>query len=77
MVERWVSDKLHDILGISDRTIAEFLVQVAKKSTSEDTLISYLKSNDVIDTGDANFVSFAKELYQKVSNELSMKNRIS
>jgi pre-mRNA-splicing factor ATP-dependent RNA helicase DHX16 len=66
MVERWVSDKLHDILGISDRTIAEFLVQVAKKSSSEDSLISYLKANEVIDTGDANFVSFAKELYERV-----------
>jgi pre-mRNA-splicing factor ATP-dependent RNA helicase DHX16 len=66
MTEQWVADKLHDIVGMSDKTIAEFLVGLAKKSSSEDGLINAMRQTGVIEV-DTKVVSFARELYQKVN----------
>lgn len=65
MTEQWVNDKLHDILGMSDRTVAEFLIGLAKKSSSEDGLINAMKQTGVINV-DPSTIGFARELYQKV-----------
>ncbi|CAG7818252.1 unnamed protein product [Allacma fusca] len=64
-VERWVNDKLHDILGLSDRTVGNFIISLAQKSSSEDNLIERLEATGAIDI-DPNVISFAKELYGKV-----------
>ena len=42
-MERWVGDKLHDILGISDKLIAQYLLGLASKSKSEDDFIDILE----------------------------------
>ena len=65
LTERWVSDRLHDILGLSDRYIAQFMVALAQKASSSQDLVQ-----KVIDTGtvdvDQNMITFLGELYTKV-----------
>lgn len=64
-LETWVNDKLHDILGISDKYIGQYLIGLATKSTSTDGYISSLKETGAIDVNDS-VISFARELWDKV-----------
>ena len=64
-VSRWVSDRLHDILGISDKVIAEYLVGLAGKASSPDAFIQKIRDTGTIDV-DNNVVTFARELWDKV-----------
>ncbi|KAG5180936.1 P-loop containing nucleoside triphosphate hydrolase protein [Tribonema minus] len=63
-VNRWVSDKLHDILGYSDNTTAQFITALAKRATSADALVEQLADNDVPVNDSTR--SFARELLMKV-----------
>ena len=66
MLEQWVGDRLHDILGISDKYIAQFFVALAAKSGSPDDFVDRLKSTHTVDV-DQTLANFAKELFSKVS----------
>ena len=61
----WVSDKLHEILGLSDRYTAEFLVGLAKQAGSSDVLVKKLQSTGVITVNDQ-IQSFAVQLWERV-----------
>lgn len=61
----WVSDKLHDILGLSDRYTAEFLVELARKSDSGASFVKKLKDTGALDVNQA-VERFAHELWSKV-----------
>ena len=65
-MERWVGDKLHDILGISDKVIAQFMIGLASKSKSSDDLVERIRDTGTIDV-DASVVKFAEELWEKVN----------
>ena len=65
MVERWVNDSLHDILGISDKVIGQYLIGLAEKSNSPADYVQKLKDTGTVDV-DAKMVSFAEELWGKV-----------
>ena len=65
MVERWVGDKLHDILGISDKHIAQYLIGLAGKASSADDFVRRLKDTGTVEV-DANMVNFCNELWNKV-----------
>ena len=66
LLERWVRDKLQDILGAtSDCNIAADFVGLAEKSTSLEDFISNLSDTGVVEV-DADIASFAKELWEKV-----------
>ncbi|CAH1784821.1 unnamed protein product [Owenia fusiformis] len=65
VLDQWVGDKLHDILGISDKYIAQYLVGLAKQSKSGDGFVEKLKETNTIDVGPS-MVIFAKELWDKV-----------
>lgn len=64
-IERWVGDKLHDIMGISDKYVAQYLIGLAAKTNSVDTFITKIKETDTVEV-DATFASFANELWNKV-----------
>ena len=64
-MERWVGDKLHDILGISDKVIAQFMIGLASKAKSSDDLVDKIRDTGTIDI-DGNVMTFAKELWEKV-----------
>ena len=65
-VEIWVQDQLHDILGISDRYIAEYLISLAGKSSSGADLVQRIQKTGTIDINDG-IKRFAGELVTKVS----------
>lgn len=67
----WVSDKLHDILGLSDRYTAEFLVELAKKSNSRDNFVRKLKETGAINVNQT-VEEFAQELWSKVPHKQSV-----
>ncbi|XP_070581669.1 pre-mRNA-splicing factor ATP-dependent RNA helicase DHX16-like [Ptychodera flava] len=64
-VETWVSDQLHDILGMSDRYIAEYLVSLASKSNSGGDFVQRVRDTGTIDV-DQRIESFAHQLWGKI-----------
>ncbi|XP_059142711.1 pre-mRNA-splicing factor ATP-dependent RNA helicase DHX16-like [Physella acuta] len=66
--ELWVNDKLHDILGIADKYIAQYFVGLATKSESPADLLKKLQDTGTLDVDD-NIVAFAKELFDKVPHK--------
>lgn len=64
-IDAWVNDKLHDILGISDKYIAQYFVGLASKSDSPGEFIQKLKDTGTVDI-DENLSAFASELFNKV-----------
>ena len=48
----WVSDKLHELVGISDRSIAEFMVGLCKKSKSPSEFVEKIRDTGTIDVDD-------------------------
>ena len=67
-ITEWVSDKLHDILGLSDKFTAEFIVAIAKKSSSEDAFLRKLEETGAI-TMNSTVLTFATELWHKVPHK--------
>ena len=65
LTERWVHDKLFDLLGISDKYIAQFLIGLASKSNCYEDFIQRLKETETV-TVDNTLTEFAKDLYNRV-----------
>jgi pre-mRNA-splicing factor ATP-dependent RNA helicase DHX16 len=68
IIETWVNDKLHDILGISDNFISQFLLGLARKSADPDEFIIKLRETGTVEI-DSNMINFAHELWNKVSEQ--------
>mgnify|MGYP003690823551 CR=1 FL=1 len=66
LIETWVNDKLHDILGISDKFISQFLLGLAKKATDHDDFVNKIRETGTVDI-DTNMLNFAHELWNKVN----------
>lgn len=64
-LEQWVSDRLHDILGLSDRYVAQFMIGLAQKSCAPHDFVERLQQTGTIDI-DQRVTAFAQELYNKV-----------
>lgn len=65
LLETWVNDKLHDILGISDKYISQYLLGLAKKATGPNDFIDKIRETGTVEI-DTNMLNFAHELWQKV-----------
>uniref|UniRef100_A0A8C2GRB4 RNA helicase n=1 Tax=Cyprinus carpio TaxID=7962 RepID=A0A8C2GRB4_CYPCA len=65
-LEQWVSDQLHDILGLSDRYVAQFMIGLVQKSSGPQDFVARLQQTGTIDI-DQRITAFAHELYNKVS----------
>ena len=66
----WVSDRLHDLVNISDRNIAEFLLGLCRKSNSPEAFLDKIKDTETIDINDS-VKAFASELWNKLPREMS------
>ena len=66
----WVSDKLHELVGISDKSIAEFIIGPGIQSKSPAEFIQNFKDTDCIEINDKVSV-FARELHAKIPRKLS------
>ncbi|XP_072249637.1 pre-mRNA-splicing factor ATP-dependent RNA helicase DHX16 [Leuresthes tenuis] len=64
-LEQWVNDRLHDILGLSDRYVSQFMIGTARKASSSDDFVSRLEQTGTIDI-DPSVAAFAKELFEKI-----------
>lgn len=65
---RWVSDELHEVIGISDRNIAEFVLGLAKKSQSINEYVDKLRDTGAI-TVNNRVIEFANQLWDKVPHK--------
>ncbi|KAK2143518.1 hypothetical protein LSH36_834g00067 [Paralvinella palmiformis] len=74
MLERWVGDRLHDILGISDKYISQFFVALAAKAVSPDDFVERLKNTNTVDV-DQTLTTFAKELFTKVPHKTAQEKK--
>ncbi|KAJ0000546.1 hypothetical protein NQD34_012388 [Periophthalmus magnuspinnatus] len=68
-LEQWVSDRLHDILGLSDRYVSQFMIGLARKSSSADDFVTRLQQTGTIDI-DQSVTGFAHELYAKIPQKV-------
>ncbi|KAM9851677.1 pre-mRNA-splicing factor ATP-dependent RNA helicase DHX16 [Aulostomus maculatus] len=64
-LEQWVNDRLHDILGLSDRYVAQFMIGTARKATSPEDFVARLHQTGTIDI-DQSVTTFAHELFDKI-----------
>ncbi|XP_070822733.1 pre-mRNA-splicing factor ATP-dependent RNA helicase DHX16 [Chaetodon trifascialis] len=64
-LEQWVNDRLHDILGLSDRYVSQFMIGTARKASSSQDFVNRLEQTGTIDI-DQSVISFAQELYEKI-----------
>ncbi|XP_076593651.1 pre-mRNA-splicing factor ATP-dependent RNA helicase DHX16 [Chaetodon auriga] len=64
-LEQWVNDRLHDILGLSDRYVSQFMIGTARKSSSSQDFVNRLEQTGTIDI-DQSVIAFAQELYEKI-----------
>uniref|UniRef100_UPI0037E9A933 pre-mRNA-splicing factor ATP-dependent RNA helicase DHX16 n=1 Tax=Semicossyphus pulcher TaxID=241346 RepID=UPI0037E9A933 len=64
-LEQWVNDRLHDILGLSDRYVSQFMIGTARKASSHEDFVSRLEQTGTIDI-DQSVISFAQELFEKI-----------
>ncbi|XP_069032341.1 pre-mRNA-splicing factor ATP-dependent RNA helicase DHX16 isoform X2 [Embiotoca jacksoni] len=64
-LEQWVSDRLHDILGLSDRYVSQFMIGTARKASSAEDFVTRLEQTGTIDI-DQSVSAFAKELFEKI-----------
>ncbi|XP_015250685.1 PREDICTED: putative pre-mRNA-splicing factor ATP-dependent RNA helicase DHX16 [Cyprinodon variegatus] len=67
-LEQWVNDRLHDILGLSDRYVSQFMIGIARKASSPEDLVSRLEQTGTIDI-DQSVTAFAKELFEKIPRQ--------
>ncbi|XP_030250700.1 pre-mRNA-splicing factor ATP-dependent RNA helicase DHX16 isoform X1 [Sparus aurata] len=64
-LEQWVNDRLHDILGLSDRYVSQFMIGTARKASSSQDLVHRLEQTGTIDI-DQSVIAFAEELFDKI-----------
>ena len=67
-VVEWVSDQLHELLGLSDRYTAEYFVGLARKAASPESYLQQLKKTGAITVNDA-VSSFAGQLWNRVPHK--------
>ena len=70
-VVQWVSDQLHELLGLSDRYTAEFLVSLARKAPSSAAYLQQLNDTGAI-TVNEEVSSFATQLWDRVPHRAAM-----
>ncbi|XP_032903565.1 pre-mRNA-splicing factor ATP-dependent RNA helicase DHX16 [Amblyraja radiata] len=67
-LEQWVNDQLHQLLGLSDKHVAQFLVGTARHSGSAADLVQRLQDTATIDITPGVRV-FATQLWAKIPRE--------
>ena len=60
-----MNDRLHDILGLSDRYVSQFMIGTARRASSSEDFVERLEKTGTIDI-EPSVVAFAKELFDKV-----------
>uniref|UniRef100_A0A0N5AH93 RNA helicase n=1 Tax=Syphacia muris TaxID=451379 RepID=A0A0N5AH93_9BILA len=69
-VDEWVNDELHNLLGISSRTLSQFVISLARKSTNSDELLNRFRETEAFDITQ-NVRKFAEDLMSRVPHAAS------
>jgi hypothetical protein len=72
----WVNDELHGITGISNLTIADYLVGLAEKSKSAQDLMQKIRDTETLDV-DQKVTDFAQTLYAKIPSNGAGKGNLN
>jgi len=64
-LERFVSDRLHNLIGMSDKLIVQYFIGLASKSDSVGLFLQKLKETDTV-VIDEKMKAFAEEVWRKV-----------
>ena len=70
-IVEWVSDELHDLLGLSDRYTAEYLIGLAKKASSLTSFLKQLQDTETITIND-DINRFATQLWDRVPHRTTV-----
>jgi len=65
-IQQWVEDRLHDVLGISEKYLAEYLIVKAQSSSNPMDFVTHLIETKTVAVDDK-MKKFAFELFNKVS----------
>ncbi|XP_066474343.1 pre-mRNA-splicing factor ATP-dependent RNA helicase DHX16 [Tiliqua scincoides] len=68
-LERWVSEELHGLLGLSERHVVAFMVGLAKRSRSSEDLLARLEETDTLRVADPAARAFAQRLWERVPHQ--------
>ncbi|CAL4140769.1 unnamed protein product, partial [Meganyctiphanes norvegica] len=61
-LKSWVKNRLHDVLGMSDGAVAEYLIKLTQKNSSQDQVISELRKDNLASN---DMLEFINELWEK------------
>ncbi|KAJ8907632.1 hypothetical protein NDN08_007742 [Rhodosorus marinus] len=76
-VEMWVRDELYDLVGLSDKNLAQFLVAMAKNEQSADSVERQLVAVGGFKEGSLSVKKFANELFGRVGSVGDQKGAVS
>lgn len=65
-LKSWVSNKLHDVMGMSDSTVAEYLIRITQRLPSKRHVLGELQEEIPIDNAIEKFVG---ELWDRVNGK--------
>ncbi|KAF2343746.1 hypothetical protein FHG87_025498 [Trinorchestia longiramus] len=63
-INTWLSDKLHVVLGLSDRSITEYLTRLATEAASQGSVCEQLEQSGI--HVDSDMRGLVKELYERI-----------
>lgn len=64
-VESWVEDRLHSLLGMSEKTTVQYLIGLSRKASSSEQLVSKLSQSGAV-TMDTGMIEFVTELWARL-----------
>lgn len=62
-VKNWVNDRLHDVLGLSDSAVAEYLIRLTQQKSTKDEVAEELRAEIGMDVAIEKFIG---ELWTKL-----------
>ena len=70
-LQNYVSDKLHDVLGMSDKNVVHYLIGLGKKTDDVDR---YIKELNTVLGDEGNFQSVAKDIWSRIPRKTRVEN---
>ncbi|KAF7235610.1 Pre-mRNA-splicing factor ATP-dependent RNA helicase DHX16 [Varanus komodoensis] len=68
-LERWVSEQLHTLLGLSERHVVAFMVGLARRSRAPEDLLARLEETETLRVTDPAARAFAQQLWERVPHQ--------
>ncbi|XP_034277526.1 pre-mRNA-splicing factor ATP-dependent RNA helicase DHX16 [Pantherophis guttatus] len=69
-LERWVSNQLHTLLGLSERHVVAFMVGLAQRSRTPEDLLDRLEETETLRMTEPSARTFAQQLWERVPHQV-------